>query len=463
MYILLCVASGYAILAPGTMPPPVDKALSQRQSARTSRVEYVIQHRDLEAPLSEHFVTQTAGASVIQTNFGDANGEHPRKYAEVQRWLADFADPHQTVEMHDYKFAQPHRTLLYDDLVWHKMGTGLSATARPPSKRTTEPIFDSLASGAFPRPSQRFRNPLDVPRAPASIWDGASYDVKESGQFKTITSDVEYHGRSYRMEWDIDPARGEQPVRSTLYLNGEMQFESLTKLEKIGDRWIPKRTQFFRHDFASGTEPYQVVDVTDASFNQPWHSQEPFTPTDIGIALGHQLGVEGSSTTMYWDGAELLTETEYNKLVYLDGVDPDPVVVARQAKWMKITNEEYLEKVERSRPIMRARWEKENGPYVDLIKADGKEDAWDRYAAEFIKTNKLDAKRRDKAMEILEKSKKIRDFHARKNQAKIRKAEKENDERKLKAYESIKTRIFERVLVRGLQKLLPRTKRSSSG
>ena len=80
---------------------------------------------------------------------------------------------------------------------------------------------------------------------------------------------------------------------------------------------------------------------------------------------------------------------------------------------------------------------------------------WDLYVAEFIKKHKLDELRIKHAHELLAKSKKLRDYWRHTNRAEIAKAEKAGDTEKLEHYDAITQRIFDRMLVRGLKKLIP--------
>lgn len=63
-----------------------------------------------------------------------------------------------------------------------------------------------------------------------------------------------------------------------------------------------------------------------------------------------------------------------------------------------------------------------------------------------------------RAKEILKQAKSLRDARRKQNAAKIREAKKENDQRKLEKFEEIEQSIFERMLVRNLNRLVPEKK-----
>ena len=464
---MLCNIYLSALIATLGLPPAVQRAVSTDHPWRTSHIEYTITTAEDAQSNSEHYILRSVGDSIWQTNLGNDKGRHERQYKEVLQWLAEHPELEQTEEMHDYKFAEPHHTLVYDDQIWYKMGSGISAKVRPTSfpSRGVPPdaIFDPLASGIAPLPARYFADLLEVPKGPpTSVWDRATYQVRENEPFQTITSEVEFRGQSYQLEWEIDPARGNTPVSSTLLLNGEVQYKSLTELQEIGGRWVPKQTQFFRHDFEEGSKPYRVIDVTNASFDEPWHPQEPFTPNDIGIALGHQLAVQGSRTLMYWDGTALLSKDDYDELINLYGVDPDPSVVARQAKWMRTTPEGYLKMLSDSRSLYRQRWEKEHGPFDIRLEGKSEQDPWDSYVQDFIEKNRLTGKAREFAQKTLRKAKRIRSFHQKRYRARIRTIDENGKAREKEAFDTIKNRIFKQVLVKNLRRLAPKETHASS-
>lgn len=122
-----------------------------------------------------------------------------------------------------------------------------------------------------------------------------------------------------------------------------------------------------------------------------------------------------------------------------------------------VTAEEQLALWDKITEQWRAKYLKDHGEAPWLLSKTEEPDEWDLYVAEFIKKHKLDEPRIKRANELLERSKKLRDYHKRKNRSKIEKAKREGDEEKQAKYEAITRRIFDKVLVRGLNKLLPDT------
>ena len=162
---------------------------------------------------------------------------------------------------------------------------------------------------------------------------------------------------------------------------------------------------------------------------------------------------------MTWDGTDFLTLWEWMELIHLYGVDPHPSVTAQHAISMKTTPEGCLQRLRNSSPIFIARWEKKNGRKWVPPKADPKEDEWDKYVADFVSKHKLDEPRTKRAYQLLDRCKKIRRYYSNKHGSAMQKAEGEGDKAKLERYGQIPKRIFDRALVPGLKRLLPRTRK----
>ena len=72
----------------------------------------------------------------------------------------------------------------------------------------------------------------------------------------------------------------------------------------------------------------------------------------------------------------------------------------------------------------------------------------------FLAKHKLPEPGVKRATEIRDQAKKVRDAYRRKNAAELRKAKADRDEKKIAHYEGIEKKIFDRVLVRSLEKLV---------
>jgi len=473
------------------LPPALEAVHSDRVPQRTWEVEFTVDLRD-ETPLvqnvlddwarsiedgqvrqvvipqpavTEHFVSERVGATVREINRGDAKGRHPRQYQEVLQFLKDYPEYHDTEDMHDYKFAEPRYILRMENMVWEKQGTGISAHVAQAEHATDVP-YDVSTLGMGPLPSNQVHNDLGVPDFVARALTSSTFTDSTEGAMRRIAGQATQGTREWRLEWELDLSRDSQPTRAALYRDDQMFAESRTELTQLGGRWFPRLVRYFRESYKSGTEPYQVVEVQKASFDEPSHRQEPFSPNDIGVALGNQLTVEGASTVMYWDGVELITGDEYNELVYLNGVDPDPIVVERQAKWSHLTPEEYLEQLEKSsRPIMRARWERDHGfAYVPTTRTATEEDPWDLYLERFIAEHKLSKPALSRAEKLLKKAKTMRDVHRRKKASELKEAERAGDKAKIAEYNDREDQIFKKALTHPLDELAAKeSSKQSSG
>jgi hypothetical protein len=162
-----------------------------------------------------------------------------------------------------------------------------------------------------------------------------------------------------------------------------------------------------------------------------------------------------------WGGTELLTLDEYNELVYLHGVGADPEMLRRHAESSKMSVERYMEGMEIQIRSMRAGYFAEHGerPWLDdvVLLKPGEKDEWDVYVEEFITKHKLTGDAANRAKDILERSKKLRDARLRKYAPKIREAKREGDKKKLEYFEAITKRIFDEILVRSLNRLVPKS------
>ncbi len=126
----------------------------------------------------------------------------------------------------------------------------------------------------------------------------------------------------------------------------------------------------------------------------------------------------------------------------------------------RTTVEDYLEYLDQTTERRREAYFEEHGerPWLDvpLGRVPGEKDEWDVYVEKFIKEHKLVPAAVKRAEDILDRSKKLRDRYARKNASEIREAERDGDEKKLAHYKGITKRIFDEVLVRALNRLIPK-------
>ena len=144
-------------------------------------------------------------------------------------------------------------------------------------------------------------------------------------------------------------------------------------------------------------------------------------------------------------------------MVNLFGVLPDQRWLEAIGKSVGKTAEQYAEILRRQGDHVREAYFREHGekPWLDAPSPkEKKKDEWDLYVEEFLVKHKLPEPGVKRAHEIRDQSKKLRDAYRRKNAAALRKAKEENDSRKVAEYEGIEKRIFDRVLVRELKRLV---------
>jgi hypothetical protein len=440
------------------------------QRATTSQVEWTsswIGGRD--DGLVERYVTRKAGDAAWESNLGDENGYHPTGYSADRDYRSEknppqHGTPEEELPVIDEQWLRKHElpkeqlagtrnSLISDGQAWY-----LPYAERPQSG-DTQPVEETRAYLPVDLPSIGLApgwvsdlgaNPFHLPERELEGFESATFREGVENGLPTVSAEW---GGSSRLTWRFDDRQGGKPVWAGLERNGELAGYSETEYERIGERWFPKSVRFYQGD---STTPYKMIDVQRATFDEPWHMQE-ITPTDIGALNGTQFGTpEGVKA---WTGVELIPVQEYFDLVNLDGVLPDPKILEMTAKMLGQTLEEHLQFLQRRSVQEREAYRKKYGEEPWLVKKSAKEkDEWDVYVDKFLTEHKLPEPGVKRANEIRDQSKKLRDAYRRKNAAALRKAKEENDPRKVAEYEGIEKRIFDRVLVRDLKRLLPAEK-----
>jgi len=452
--------------APRDQYPPRLRNILESKPATTSEVEWTaswIGGRD--DGLVERYVTRKAGDALWESNLGDENGFHPVGFsadedASSEKELPQHGVPkeespiaheewHRKHEIPKEKLAGTRNSLIYDDQAWY-----LSRAERPLSGKLQPAVtarvwlpLDLSSIGLAPCWVSDFdANPFHLHQSSFEGFDSATFHEARENGLPTLSAEW---GGSSRLTWRFDDRRGGKPVWAGFELDNELVFYSETEYERIGERWFAKSVRFHRGDSAS---PYKMIDVQRATFDEPWHMQE-ITPTDIGALYGTQFG--GPDGMKMWTGAELIPDDEFWDLVYLDGILPDPRIVQLLAEPQQ-TADEYVEFLRGKGAQWRETYRKKYGEEPWLVKKSPKEkDEWDVYVDKFLAEHKLPEPGVKRANEIRDQSKKLRDAYRRKNAAALRMAKEENESRKVAEYEGIEKRIFDRVLVRDLKRLLP--------
>jgi len=422
-------------------------------NAKTAQVEWTRSWYDkYNDGLVERVVTRSAGDTVWQSNLGNEQGYHERAFRSVPP--RDATPEEAESSMYPPDSGSGTRNTMTDGMYsW-----SIPRAERPTSGQvvTLESKFAQVpfdfASAGLALTSKVSTNVLGLYDLDLADFDQAKFEVTRIGRRELVAADYGIR----RIEWELDPDQGGLPVSATLYRGDHLAYRSETTYARQGDRLIPTRIEFYAGD---DDHLKQVVDVQRATFDQPWHTQS-ITPEDIGVRFGTQLfGLEqdGPST---WDGAELINNTEYFNLLYVYDVPPDPLVTKLLAEGGNMTTEEYLAWMDRSKKRWREAYYEKHGerPWLEpysLLKP-GEKDEWDVYVEAFIAKHKLEGDRLKYAKDILDRSKKLRDHYRRKNGAKMRKAERAGETEKVERYQSIEKRIFDQVLVRSLQRLIPK-------
>ncbi len=436
--------------------PDVLRRVIDSRDSKTSEIEWTISYlQGRDAGLTERHITRTAGDTLWQVNNGDDNEYHRRAVYKLpkddsEQALDEASIPKETL-------AGPRHSLLYDRRVWYLQHSGrkppLVGTAFPVDQATSSHPLDFRAGGLAPWWEERHSDPvLGIARQSAEGFESATYTVESRGREQVVTAT--FSGK--RLVWEFDEARGAQPVSAAFYAGDRLVCWSHTQLRKTGERWFPESITFYRGE---DEQPHLVLEVHEVSFDEPRHLQQ-IVPEDIGVLFGTQL--LGPTGYNRWDGTRLITGDEYDELLFVDGLRPDPYILEKLAEAMGMTVEEYLARMDRTMEQWRARYLEEHGEAPWLAKKTNEPDPWDLYVAEFIKKHKLDEPRIKQANDILKKAKKLRDYHERKNRSEIAKAQRARDEEKLAHYEQISERIFQKVLVHGLEKLVPDDRTAAS-
>jgi len=440
--------------------------MAARTAGNTAYIEWDVHRRTSNAgEFSLFYVTERAGETVLQVNLGNEEGVHPL----AKKGLHAFLEERGRLEEEDQywfrmKTAQPQYALLYEGNVWQKEGEMPKARVQPLERRVDCPPIELDRLGMQPSWWELGvdDNEWGIPNEWTRDWDGkARYSTTRAGERETLRMEFDLkEGHTIRMEWELDDERGGQPLRSTVFFDERWVHESRTRLEQMDGRWFPAQVDYYFAPADNPELPYATVRVRNASFDEPWHRQEPFTPDDIGIGLGHTIAVYGRSAPMKWDGTQLITHQEAFDLINLWGIDPDPRFVEATCALSGMTQEQYFERLNEGRARVRAEYEQKHGasfvaPLGKMLKVEG-EDPWDRYVREFIEKHKLTGKDVERAHGLRDRCKGLRDWYLYRHQEEWEAAKNKQDAKRLAALERPVQYIFERKLKVGLRKLLPK-------
>ncbi len=444
----------------GNRYPVRVRNLLSPQRPRTSQIEWTVTWgAGYDAGLVERYITRSAGDTVWESNLGDENGYHRTLFAHSDNpsthTLPGSSMTAQEVrqmglqEAPKEKFSGPQNSMIYQGQVWrlnseHPVSGSVGPIGDPSAQGQVEPTSVGLRA----RWEEEYsRSPFGLIPSQAEGLESASFSEASVNGRPTVSAAYGEH----RLTWTFDDQQGGLPVETAFYSNDRLAYYSRTQAQQVAGRWLPRSVEFYLGD---GATPYKVIDVQCATFDEPWHMQD-LTPGEIGPVYGTQFSTPTGMKA--WNGLELMDMGAFWELVNLFEVLPDQRWLEAIGKSVGKSAEQYAEILRRQGDHVREVYFREHGekPWLDAPSPKEKDrDEWDVYVEQFLAKHKLPAPGVQRANEIRDQSKKLRDAYRRKNEAKLREAKKEGDPRKIAEYEGIEKRIFDNVLVRELNKLV---------
>ena len=446
--------------------PWLARVVAER-SARTSQMTFTIETRmgTTEGRVGR-YRTETVGDNVYQSvDERDPPGAATPQAGDDRSWVAPVPLSIEAISWEGNTLSSaeswPDRLLRVGrDGDWPTHEARSFARYMRPNRNDREQIIDARVVGLGPRIGQGSGVlGLSILRSEHEL-DGAVWTELPGSDVDTLIAAID-DVRS--VKWEFSSAQGHQPIRVEWRVGERVIKHSETELQEVDGRWLPKAVRTYTHIDNPEGELAQVLTVTDASFDKPWHRQEPFAPDDIGVVFGTKVftdTLEGTLDTGSWNGLGYVTGDEFFDLHLGWGIDYHPDLAKRI--WGDGGQAAYFAKLAVQRKAYLEEYAVENShPHPSLIVAaqEDEKDAWDLYVAAFIKEHELNEPRVKRANALLDQAKKLRDHYRRKNKSDQRKAEAAGDTAKLDRVAAIEERIFNRVLKRGLEKLLPRNER----
>ncbi len=435
-----------------------------------------------ETPATEFLTIETTAGTTRQTHWGDENGfrgiDHEVMTGDWKWERENYGTGLREVDAANLikGLSLPGFALARDGAFWSRKGNSISADVWPPNYSwvTSFPtlVLDLATLGVTPMIrsevlGRSIDDELGIPPRYAELpWETGRRSERTEGDLRTDSLALDHAGKLYRIEWVTDPSRDGQVVRSTLFEDDLALGHSVTTLEQMDGRWFPKSVTFFRDDFLGGRQSYLSFEVDTASFDERWHRQTPFTPSDIGCVFGTQLWVAlpeyrhlhsklGLGHLMSWDGVDIISYDEYEAMIHFYEMEPHPSVVEQLIVGTGETAKQHLARTRNVTPLFRRRWEKHYGAIdIPARPMNVRSDDWDLYVDAFVKQHHLTGERKTNAYRVLKHCKALRDWH----RAKYKKAKKSDDPRRAKKLEERVDRIFD-ALKQGLRRLLPRSER----
>lgn len=318
------------------------------------------------------------------------------------------------------KFPQLH--LSNADGYWHYQETGASAAfwranqdvdAEQPSQ--LEWARDVRALGTLPWSSN-----LQADHGVSKLTDvpvGAGppeWREERSGDLTVVTADFS-DGR--RLRWYINASKGWNAERVTEEFNGRVVTEAVSTLEQIGERWFPRRVDYFRGGVLKETVSVELADL-DVETAAP-----RFSPRELGLEPGVNIKAKNFQpevNALIWDGDQTVPIDTWIEEMRAGRKKRGPIMERLYQSDGRFDSP-YL--TEEQRVKIDVAWHK--------LQAWGRsvqrQSLWEEYVKSFILRYRLDAEQASKAWAIYAQCRDQADNHLNRKKDDIERTEKERE------------------------------------
>ncbi len=190
------------------------------------------------------------------------------------------------------------------------------------------------------------------------------------------------------IDWELDPARGWNPLRMTVQAPNGNVLETTCELARFGDHWFPQRIEC-----TSDGKPLRSVFVHDAVIDQAAVPAR-LTPADIGVGPGFAVQAQNFEPDdprdpLFWSGDSVIPLSEWREEVLAGRRAPSPAIQAYR---------------ERGHPFWTPEQRASHAQRHDHTREAGlreKPSLWERYTGRFILSNQLTDDQRQRALLVL--------------------------------------------------------------
>ncbi len=396
--------------------------------------------------LVERHITRTAGDTVWEANLGDSRGRHSASFLQSPSPYDSDEEIRRKMVPRDVD-AGVRNKLLTGGWAWYleHAERPLMGYASPLDKAAIGFPANPRVLGLSPGPPHDSNsNSYGLSDADFEGFEDATFQESWENGYPTVTA---AWGDQRSIKWRFDNRQGGMPVEASFYRADRLANHSETEYQRIGERWFPQSASYYDRE---SPDPFRLVDVQKATFDEPWHMEE-ITPSDIGALGGTQFG--GSEGTMWWTGAELLPNDEFLELLYLDDGIMDERIAELMVEGTTQSVEQYRASLRKSGDALRERLCKEYGSDPQAPKSGGEKDEWDAYVDEFLHKNELPDPAVKRAHAALTSAKRVRDAQRLRYSADVKKAQRNGDKKRIAQFDDREMRVFDRMLKRPLERL----------